>query len=403
MAKYLYQKVSKKTGRRGGDWYYHKVFQGRNAQGSIGTDNKRLAQDLWEKNILPSILDGSYWLPKVVEPAESVQTVSEPSMREVIQHYMKYASRIQKPSSHKRNQEVASYWMAFLGNCTVSDVGDMAEDYREKRLAGEIIHGKHKDAGKGRIPGASTVKKEMSFLRQVINKASRSWTKKWPMFKNLPNPVKNPMQGLKDVERERYVTQDEAVRLADALKQSRQPYLREMIALGCQTGMRASNIAYLKTAQCDFSLGRINKAGKDMKSNKPFSVKMTSTVREMLQRVIKGRKCKKSKYVFVSPKGEPFTPNSVSLAFHRLCKRAGIEDLRLHDLRHDFASHLINNGASSAQIQVAMHHTTPRMTARYAHLYPENRDVVDRIDGQGTAAVLLGLQKPATPLLLEEK
>ena len=71
----------------------------------------------------------------------------------------------------------------------------------------------------------------------------------------------------------------------------------------------------------------------------------------------------------------------------------------VHDLiRHDFASQLINNGASSAQIQVAMQHATAHMTARHAHLYP----VVDKIDGEGAAVVLLGLQKPATPLLLGE-
>ncbi len=293
-------------------WYGIKQYRGRKAQCCLGTTNKRKAQELWEKKYLPSILDGSFWAP----PDEPV---AEPSMREVIEDYMKYVSITQKKTSHKRNQEIAAYWLEFLGDCPVSEVGEKAADYRDKRLAGEIIHGKHKDSGKCRKPGESTVRKELAFLRQVFNKASDAWTKKWPVFKDLPNPIRKHMKGLKDQERSRYVTQDEAEMLAEGLKQSRQRYLREMIILGCQTGMRESNIVNLKVSQCDFNLGRINKAGKDMKNNKPFSVKMTSTVKQMLLSIIKGRKFKSS-YVFVDPKGQHYTTISVSMAFHRLCK-----------------------------------------------------------------------------------
>ncbi|OGW55714.1 MAG: hypothetical protein A2Y81_01660 [Nitrospirae bacterium RBG_13_43_8] len=72
-------------------------------------------------------------------------------------------------------------------------------------------------------------------------------------------------------------------------------------------------------------------------------------------------------------------------AFKRACDRAKIKDLRFHDLRHDFASALINKGASLYQVQHNMSHSDSRMTERYAHLLPENRDVVDKIDGEGTA------------------
>ena len=49
---------------------------------------------------------------------------------------------------------------------------------------------------------------------------------------------------------------------------------------------------------------------------------------------------------------------------------------------------MINNGASLSQVQVAIHQNDPRMAARYAHLFSENRDVVDRIDNEGTAGIL---------------
>jgi len=70
-------------------------------------------------------------------------------------------------------------------------------------------------------------------------------------------------------------------------------------------------------------------------------------------------------------------------------KAAGIHDLRLHDLRQDFASRLINAGASLYQVQHQLAHSDPRITQRYAHLLPENQSVVDRIDGTWTTTILL--------------
>lgn len=78
-----------------------------------------------------------------------------------------------------------------------------------------------------------------------------------------------------------------------------------------------------------------------------------------------------------------------SVEFGRACKAAGVHDLHLHDLRHDFASRLINAGASLYQVQHQLAHSDPRTTQRYAHLLPENKNVVDKIDVTGTTTVLL--------------
>jgi hypothetical protein len=65
-----------------------------------------------------------------------------------------------------------------------------------------------------------------------------------------------------------------------------------------------------------------------------------------------------------------------------------------NDLRHDFATLLINKGkASLYQVQLTLSHDDPRQTQRYAKLLPENLDVVDRIDGEGTASYLLDSAK----------
>lgn len=77
------------------------------------------------------------------------------------------------------------------------------------------------------------------------------------------------------------------------------------------------------------------------------------------------------------------------MAFNRACKRAHIVNFRFHDLRHDYATLLLNEGASESQVQHNLGVSDPRMTKRYAHLLPENRNVADKIEGKGTAAILL--------------
>ncbi|MGZ3722291.1 MAG: tyrosine-type recombinase/integrase [Bdellovibrionales bacterium] len=54
----------------------------------------------------------------------------------------------------------------------------------------------------------------------------------------------------------------------------------------------------------------------------------------------------------------------------RVCKRAGVRPIRIHDLRHTFASHYVMNGGSLAELQGLLGHTSPTMTLKYAHLAP---------------------------------
>ena len=124
-----------------------------------------------------------------------------------------------------------------------------------------------------------------------------------------------------------------------------------------------------------------------MKNNKPFSCKMTVEVKSTLLAVLGERKFK-SAYIFLDDYGQPYRRETVSMAFHRACMQAGVKDLRFHDLRHDFASTVINNGGSLYQVHHALSQKDPRMAARYAHLLEENKNVVSFVEGKGTATIL---------------
>lgn len=359
--------------KRGNVYWFKKVLKGRKVEESLNTRNRKLADRKFADTLL-KIEDGSYF----EEP------VTAPRICEVITRYMEEISPSQK--SHRRNREIAAHLMDFFAGMVLSeDMTDLLSSYKAKRLNGDIRHGR----GKGRQAGKSTIKKELSFLRQVFNKAIDEWGSSWGGYFKLHqvNPVRKVMKGLQDVKRVRYVTPEEAEKLAVTLTQSQLEDLTDMVVVGCSTGLRQSKIVNLTAAQCDFHNGRINIPGDEMKNGEPFSIKMTAEVKSSLQRVLKRRKLI-SPYVFVAKNGQTYTRESVSMAFRRACKRAGIFDLRFHDLRHDFATVLINNGASLYQVQHALGHMDQRMTTRYAHLLPENRDVVDFVEGKGTATIL---------------
>ena len=55
----------------------------------------------------------------------------------------------------------------------------------------------------------------------------------------------------------------------------------------------------------------------------------------------------------------------------RIRKRAGLQDFRLHDLRHSFASFVINSRDDLYEVQKLLGHSNPRTTQRYAHLSRE--------------------------------
>ena len=87
-------------------------------------------------------------------------------------------------------------------------------------------------------------------------------------------------------------------------------------------------------------------------------------------------------YIFPSPlTGRP-SP-SLWFPWDRIRQRAGLEDVRLHDLRHSFASFLVNGGVSLYIVQALLGHANARTTQRYAHLASDTLTqatvVVDKI------------------------
>ena len=78
-----------------------------------------------------------------------------------------------------------------------------------------------------------------------------------------------------------------------------------------------------------------------------------------------------SLYVFTNPETRDRYRN-ISRGFRSACRRAGLEDMRFHDLRHTFGSWAVQSGADLYRISRILGHASLQMTSRYAHLATEH-------------------------------
>ena len=116
----------------------------------------------------------------------------------------------------------------------------------------------------------------------------------------------------------------------------------------------------------------------------PRTVPLASQVRAILDRQPRG----KSPFVFPSPR-DPARPRSPELSlWYRVRREVGIEDCRLHDLRHTYASYAVMNGVPVPVVSRLLGHSKVRMTLRYAHLADRDIEAAAERVGAGMTEVM---------------
>ncbi len=90
----------------------------------------------------------------------------------------------------------------------------------------------------------------------------------------------------------------------------------------------------------------------------------------------------RNELVFCNEGEQHFQDQTVRRRFKKILKKAGISDMRFHDLRHSCASLLIHQGENIKYIQSHLGHSTPTQTLNtYSHLMKDsNSDVADRLE-----------------------
>lgn len=191
------------------------------------------------------------------------------------------------------------------------------------------------------------------------------------------NPFRNMNLGTQKT-RERFLSHEEANSLIEAInqleKEKRIPNpVADAIRMLLLTGARKSEITGLRWSEVDFARKHLHlppertksggKTGERFITLMPAAMEILS--RRRIENENKGNEA--SIYVFPSERtGEPII--NLSKPFNRILEKSGISALRIHDLRHSFASFAIADGASLYLVSKLLGHSNTRVTERYAHL-----------------------------------
>jgi len=204
-----------------------------------------------------------------------------------------------------------------------------------------------------------TVARIIVILRYVFNLA-----RKW---KVLPHGA-NPASGIPvppDVQRSRYLSKVEAARLLASIRADENQIAAKAIMLLFLTGARRNEVTQAEWSYIDWQ--RSTLFVPKSKNGQPRYIQLNSTAIELLKSV---PRTDGNPHIFPAPTtGRPMP--HLFFPWDRIRKRAGLADLRLHDLRHSFASFLVNNGKRLYEIQKLLGHTNLRSTQRYSHLSHE--------------------------------
>ncbi|MEH6487154.1 tyrosine-type recombinase/integrase [Hyphomonas oceanitis] len=178
----------------------------------------------------------------------------------------------------------------------------------------------------------------------------------------------NPVRGVKrfrDRRNERFLGADELQKLGAALVAAEatgeNPYALAIIRLLVLTGARKGEIESLRWQEVDWQYSYLRLA--DSKTGQKL-VMLNGAAIEVLQTVPRQNT---SDFVFPASRSDGYYEGTPKV-WRRIRENAGLENVRIHDLRHSFASIAVSGGASLPVIGALLGHSSPATTARYAHL-----------------------------------
>ncbi len=237
-------------------------------------------------------------------------------------------------------QRICRHLDRYLGALTLNQInGD---------VIWSIVQGEIK---KGNKP--ATVNRYLATIRNLLRMARDEW--QWidtfPKIRLLPG----------EVERDRWLTREEAERLIRCCP----PHLAALVRFALATGCRAGEITGLEWSRVD--LNRKTAWLNRTKNGTPRGVPLNEDATEVLREQIG----KHLQFCFTYL-GQPLRADVTNTAWHNALSRAGIEDFRFHDLRHTWASWHRQAGTSCDELKDLGGWKTRSMVDRYAKFATEN-------------------------------
>ena len=186
------------------------------------------------------------------------------------------------------------------------------------------------------------------------------------------NPCRRVRKFRLDNRRERYLTRDEEPRLLKAADGYSRKYLKAIIVIALNTGMRRGEILNLVWADVDATRGLLLVS--NTKSGRDRYVPINEAVRNVLGGL---SRCEGDE------EARLFEIDWIEKGWRRICREAGIRNLRFHDLRHTAATRMSEAGVRETTIAAILGHAGLQMTARYTHATDETvRKAIEMLDSK---------------------
>lgn len=287
-----------------------------------------------------------------VDPALPNKQVAGPLLKDFfIDKYLPYVKSYKRSwntdQSMIRNHLVPKIGGMHMGDISPSDIAVFLEKMKAERYA------------------SGTCNRALVLLRFGFTLALR-----WQVHGVKQNPV-NEIKNIKhDNKIERYLTESKVSALLEAVRQSENEMLQYIVLFLIYTGARKREVldARWSDINWDQRSWRIPKTKSGKVRHIPLSTGAMKVLGHLRLRISDGNSNEQS--IFINPKtGKSFV--SIFYSWDKARIRAGLDDFRIHDLRHSFASYLVNAGRSLYEVQELLGHADIKTTSRYAHLSRE--------------------------------
>jgi len=337
-------------------------FEGNQRWVTVGRHGNPWTLDGARKRALEILVDAK----NGIDPRGGGEAPGGVTLREALKRYMREHGTKLKPRT-------AQLYQGLVDNVLVPEVGE--ERVAEiERATIETLHRKLKETPR---KANTTIAVLSSFFG-------------WAEDENLREEGKNPCKRIKrykERKRERYLNADELTRLGKVLAEveqegSERPFAVAAIRLLILTGARLGEILGARWSYVDLARGELRLP--DSKTGEKV-IRLNEAACDVLNGI---PRVVGNPYVIVGIiKGKPMV--NLHIPWEKIRHNAGLDEVRLHDLRHSFASVAAESGASLPMIGTLLGHTRVETTARYAHL--QEKPVRDLNEGVGKRlAVMLG-------------
>ena len=293
------------------------------------------------------------WLADVARGEDPSQSRKDsrkaPTIRELASRYLLEHAAVRKKASSVREDQrlLEKRILPALGGFKVRDV------------TRKDVQALHQSLQSTPYEGNRT----LALVSKMMNLAEL-----WDLRPQGSNPTKH-VQKFKELSRERYLNGDELARLGDALRQAEESKLAPAAAVAAirlliYTGARVSEI---RTARWD----EFDEQGSCLRLADSKTGRKEISLPEPALEVLRGiERQAGNPYIITGPRPEEPLGN-IYKPWYIIRALAGLEGLRLHDLRHTFASYAVSSNMSLRMLGDLLGHTQPATTQRYAHLHTD--------------------------------